>query len=135
MASLVRVTTFDQFTLIDPLYTIAPASLWTSVEQSLGIVCACLPMLRPLFGHLFGTKTGNTTGGSSRTKATQLSDLSSKAPRRPSLDTSTAGFTRLHEDDLAGGSVITNATGSESHLNPTQPGILKTQSVEQFYEK
>ena len=130
-----RVTTFDQFNLKDPLYTIAPASLWTSVEQSLGIVCACLPMLRPVFTYILGGKPGQSSRGS-RSKTTQLSDLSLRPPRRQSMDNITAGFTRLHEDDPVAGSVTAQATqGPESHVDTRQPGILKTQSVEQFYEK
>ncbi|KAI8935525.1 hypothetical protein NX059_008095 [Plenodomus lindquistii] len=32
----------------DPLYDNAPAALWSSVECNVGIICACLPLLRPL---------------------------------------------------------------------------------------
>ena len=35
----------------DISYTIVAPSIWTNVEQSMGIICACLSTLRPLLSH------------------------------------------------------------------------------------
>ncbi|KAI4654260.1 uncharacterized protein J4E78_007305 [Alternaria triticimaculans] len=35
----------------DPSYDNPPAATWSSVETNVGIICACLPLLRPLITH------------------------------------------------------------------------------------
>ena len=52
VASIVRVTAFSEVNINDITYTIVTASIFTTVEQSMGIICACLPTLRPLIGRL-----------------------------------------------------------------------------------
>lgn len=61
--------------LLIRLYTdyTAPVFFWTNIELSLAIVCACLPMLRPIYLHYFpkpvSTQSGSGYGygyGSSR---------------------------------------------------------------------
>ncbi|KAK7177528.1 integral membrane protein [Paraphaeosphaeria sporulosa] len=37
----------------DPLYDNPPAATWSSVETNVGIVCSCLPCLRPLIARYF----------------------------------------------------------------------------------
>ncbi|KAF2853227.1 hypothetical protein T440DRAFT_487680 [Plenodomus tracheiphilus IPT5] len=37
----------------DPTYDNAPAATWSSVEANVGIICACLPLLRPLVTRCF----------------------------------------------------------------------------------
>ncbi|BCS22383.1 uncharacterized protein APUU_30608S [Aspergillus puulaauensis] len=48
IVSLLRIVSFDAADRRDPTYTQIPSSTWSSVEQGTGIVCACLPTLRPL---------------------------------------------------------------------------------------
>ncbi|OJJ00155.1 hypothetical protein ASPVEDRAFT_149127 [Aspergillus versicolor CBS 583.65] len=48
VVSLLRIISFDVSDRRDPTYTQVPSSTWSSVEQGIGIVCACLPTLRPL---------------------------------------------------------------------------------------
>ncbi|RDW84256.1 hypothetical protein BP6252_01846 [Coleophoma cylindrospora] len=37
----------------DPSYDQAPIAVWTDLEQSVGIICGCLPACRSLVGYLF----------------------------------------------------------------------------------
>ncbi|RDW60307.1 hypothetical protein BP5796_11913 [Coleophoma crateriformis] len=37
----------------DPSYDQAPIAVWTDLEQSIGIICGCLPACRSLVGYLF----------------------------------------------------------------------------------
>ncbi|KAI0110419.1 hypothetical protein GGR51DRAFT_547669 [Nemania sp. FL0031] len=53
LTSCLRVTTIErQFTSQEPLYETA-ATMWTIIEMSVAIVCACLPHIRPLFLRVF----------------------------------------------------------------------------------
>jgi hypothetical protein len=37
----------------DPTYDNPPAATWSSVESNVGIICSCLPLLRPLLARWF----------------------------------------------------------------------------------
>lgn len=50
VASILRILAFRKSNQADPTYTTIDTAAWSSVEQSLGILCACLPTLGPLFG-------------------------------------------------------------------------------------
>lgn len=51
--SLVRLTTLHQgIHTTDPFWDNVPAAYWSVVELNCGILCACLPTLRPLFQKL-----------------------------------------------------------------------------------
>ena len=38
---------------LDPTYFGVDTLMWTGVEVNVGIMCACLPLLRPVLNHLF----------------------------------------------------------------------------------
>ena len=71
IASIVRVTSFSELVLSDITYTIVSASIWTTIEQSIGIICACLPTTRPLFGKLLQEVKQHSGGSSSDRHATK----------------------------------------------------------------
>ncbi|KAF6227534.1 hypothetical protein HO173_012173 [Letharia columbiana] len=145
VASIVRVWAFNLANFDDFEYTITTAVIWTVVEQSVGIICACLPTLRPLlsrFGlftikstHVFNSKNTNSRSGA----AIGLSHLSSRPGFSPSTDVSNAaGFARLDEENgtLGHGSLTTHAVRMPSGDVPqVSRGILKGQTVEQHYDE
>lgn len=125
VASIVRVTTFDQLNPADETYTgIAPA-IWTEVEQSLGIVCACLPCLRPLLGHFF---VGSTFHGTTAAGTTDVNSRDIQLGKRG--NESTAGFARLAEQqgDLPG--TINEISAAGRGGAGGKDGILKEESFE-----
>ncbi|KAL8967476.1 MAG: hypothetical protein Q9183_002902 [Haloplaca sp. 2 TL-2023] len=70
VASIVRVTSFDEVVWTDISYTIVGPTVWTTVEQSMGIICACLSTLRPLLTRLLpATPSRMKSGGSNRSSA------------------------------------------------------------------
>ncbi|MDI1490430.1 MAG: hypothetical protein OHK93_001633 [Ramalina farinacea] len=104
VASIIRVIAFNVVKNSDITYTIVQPSIWTTIEQSTGIICACLPTLRPLFGRLLNSahsrhgpskqsnpSSGHTSeqshhGGGGRNKGqtgTMLSTLSRPPPNDP----------------------------------------------------
>lgn len=58
--SILRVTSFNFQNLEDQSYVTTDSSMWSSIEQSVGIICACLPTLRPLFRAWYGSRKRNS---------------------------------------------------------------------------
>ena len=130
-----------QFPLIDRkdiTYTNVSAGIWTVTEQSLGITCACLPTLRPLFGRiLFGSAndSGSATLNNSESCATQLSKLSGKPKmNKPSRDESARSFAHLLDDIPSSSITSCAATSSKNNERVMPKAILRTDLIEQHSE-
>ncbi|KAJ9315305.1 hypothetical protein DTO271D3_4472 [Paecilomyces variotii] len=99
VVSILRIIAFNKSNPKDPTYTTINTAMWSSIEQSVGIVCACLPTLRPLVRRIYETSkttaTESSTGSQSRIRSTNihLSNLGS------TQTTSSAGFIGLGDDD------------------------------------
>lgn len=52
IVSIIRLRALVDWTMQDGTYLNSRAILWTSLESSLGIICACIVVMRPLFGKL-----------------------------------------------------------------------------------
>lgn len=92
------------------------AIIWYSLEPAIGIICACLPCLGPIFRKLPGSPfaTQKSNAGSrypSQGPSGQISHMRSKASRRLSLDTaSVAKLTQIESSYQT--SVYASASGS-----------------------
>ncbi|KAJ5588538.1 hypothetical protein N7537_011216 [Penicillium hordei] len=67
VASIMRVVTLNIFENDDISYSIMEAATWTFVEPCVGIICACLPTMRPLLRALccsFSWSTEDSKGAS-----------------------------------------------------------------------
>lgn len=54
VASILRLQALRIFTLsTDPLYDSLPINTWSMVEVNVGLLCACIPTLKPLFSLWF----------------------------------------------------------------------------------
>ena len=154
VASIVRVIVFDQVIEPDVTYTLNPASIWTTVEQSMGVICACLPPCRPLFSklstrirsQLYSSKGGTSSkgGGSGGNRDGTAGDSvglkfmnDGRPTKRPTADFRNTGFMSLDEEEGVGGSVTTNvgsggrAGKEDSDVIPE--AIVKNQSIEQHH--
>ncbi|PWY89877.1 hypothetical protein BO70DRAFT_384888 [Aspergillus heteromorphus CBS 117.55] len=49
VASAIRIYYFTFITDVDVTWNLGNVFIWSSIEPSIGIVCACLPVLQPLF--------------------------------------------------------------------------------------
>ncbi|CZR70202.1 uncharacterized protein PAC_20103 [Phialocephala subalpina] len=87
----------------DPSYDQAPIAVWTNLEISVGIICACLPATRSLVGYIFPslkmTLGASATGGTPAYPANSSSG--NKFSSRKGPLTSTKSFIEL--DDRIGG--------------------------------
>ncbi|MCJ1286774.1 hypothetical protein MMC26_006120 [Xylographa opegraphella] len=52
LASVIRYTYLKQVIPVDVTYSNQPAGIWSLVEMAIGLVCACLPVMRPLLQYL-----------------------------------------------------------------------------------
>ncbi|OQE29505.1 hypothetical protein PENSTE_c002G02241 [Penicillium steckii] len=67
VVSVLRIVSFDFTTLEDVTYVSVNPSTWSSIEQSVGVICACLPTLRPLVRTLYGSSNDTSERGSGST--------------------------------------------------------------------
>lgn len=118
--------------MTDGTYVNGMAVLWTSLESTLGIICACIVVMRPLFGKAFpdrlkiGEKTNQLSSDPSTSLGSRLSRTGGamppkRHPRAPSgigaesHDRIGSGvFQRLGDDifPLSPGSGQTKATNT-----------------------
>lgn len=73
----------------DVIYYTAPVFFWTNIELSLGVVCACLPTLRPIWfffypraSDLKGSSYGYGSAGPNGSKNSHYSNRFSRKPYR-----------------------------------------------------
>lgn len=135
----------------DGTYSTVGTVTWSSVEQGLGIVCACLPTLRPLFTWTHSNSTPKSKSSGSHAMDTFRSNNGTKCPtpRRESVwreDGSTVGFARLQDEEIVmspielqrsvyggvGTAVTTSAgEGDRKDANAQTMGIMKEVKVDQ----
>ncbi|KAJ6087144.1 hypothetical protein N7467_006058 [Penicillium canescens] len=65
VVSILRIVSFDLSDVNNSTYTSIDPSTWSSVEQSGGIICACLPTLRPLIRRFLGSSGASASSPAS----------------------------------------------------------------------
>ncbi|KAF2846306.1 hypothetical protein T440DRAFT_521871 [Plenodomus tracheiphilus IPT5] len=120
----------------DVVYYTAPVFFWTNIELSLGVVCACLPTLRPIWLFYYprpSTQTSSAYGygssghgfGSSGLNGTRNSNFTNKFPRKPYKEIDEIELTR-HERSPP--------TPPEEASSKSQGGIVKAVTIHQTLE-
>lgn len=155
IASILRVLAFNADQIADGTFSTVGTVTWSSVEQGLGIVCACLPTLRPLFDRAFPSFRNATSNSSSHALGdphsgkNEFQKSGAKQPWRQSTENgSTIGFARLQDEDalptppielqhhaifapVQGAGVSTSAEKGGSDGTMVGGGILKESTIEQ----
>jgi hypothetical protein len=113
-------------------------SIWSTIEQSLGIICACLITYQPLLSRVLSPfRRSSDTGESERnpSKATEMVRLGTRPNQKPSNDVSSAGFARLNEDNDIESTVTTYVTADWKGDPMVLPkAITKSQTIEQYHQ-
>lgn len=104
----------------DVIYYTGPIFFWTNIELSLGVVCACLPSLRPIWLFFYPRPTG--TGFEYGPTDPNESDHSRRFLTKPSQQDD--------EIDLAYRATCT-VLPPENALVASQHGITKTVTIHQ----
>ncbi|KAL9130303.1 MAG: hypothetical protein Q9217_001478 [Psora testacea] len=89
---IAKLRSRSTWSLIDPI-------IWTSIEASVGVLCACLPTMRPFYQHY--VRLPSWVSKSSRTKGTAASGSERRADNY---------FARLDEEANTGGYTLRNKT-------------------------
>lgn len=66
--SFFRLTSLLDVSFTDLTYTVTDGLIWSLLEPTLGLVSACLPTMRPLFGKLFPERFLNRTKANNSSK-------------------------------------------------------------------
>lgn len=106
---IIRCTAVGEANAIDPTWTNVKGGIWSAVELSVGIICACLPTFGPLFGRIMpGTRTNyvrhnanSYSGGRHTKKSSKFTSpgISLSPPAAPSSAWSKFDFGNEHRDD------------------------------------
>ncbi|TKA79218.1 hypothetical protein B0A55_03966 [Friedmanniomyces simplex] len=122
LASGFRIAQFQKSRQTDPTYTTAGSIMWSIIEQTIGLDCACLPTLRPLFWSKsrrsqheltpYNARRFTTFGTSGRRDASGISNTQSKGtPSTPCAESESAvelaldgskhgGMTTFYHEDI-----------------------------------
>ncbi|EMD60130.1 hypothetical protein COCSADRAFT_164265 [Bipolaris sorokiniana ND90Pr] len=123
----------------DVVYYTAPVFFWTNIELSLGLVCACLPTLRPIWFFFYPkeeTRTGYGYGygssgrgyGSSGLHGTKNSSFSAKLARKPYQSIDEMELTTRSEEILPPPVEHDSSSSTDKH------GIRKEVTIHQTLE-
>lgn len=159
VAGILRVLAYHPTQLADSTYSGVGSMTWSIVEQGIGVVCACLPTLRPLMESMSprrskeNTKNNSNIGMDTFRGNTIRSDVgnSGRSAWKPAAydSESTVGFARLQDDEqpLSAADVqrsVYNPTGNavttsghyenKNSRATTHNGILKEQTIDQTSE-
>ncbi|KAL8702705.1 MAG: hypothetical protein Q9201_004126 [Fulgogasparrea decipioides] len=154
ITGIMRVLAYKPTQLADSTYSGVGSMTWSIVEQGIGIVCACLPTLRPLMGSVTpnrskeNTKNGSSIGMDSYRPGGVRSEVAAggKSAWKPAYDSeSTVGFARLQDDEqpMSAADIqrsvyapVGNTGGMHGKQGPTafHNSILKEQTIDQRSE-
>ncbi|KAI9850536.1 MAG: hypothetical protein M1838_005545 [Thelocarpon superellum] len=82
IASAIRLSVLHQLYTDDPTWTAYAPALWTLLEANLGIVCACLPIMRPLFVRVASLSLFSKVGSSRQSRQSSGADPVNRYPRQ-----------------------------------------------------
>ncbi|KAJ5119097.1 hypothetical protein N7476_011448 [Penicillium atrosanguineum] len=142
VVSILRITSFNFHSFNDATYVSATPSTWSSIEQSVGIICACLPTLRPLLRCWMhgGSKGKNTlfrnSTSSSHPKSVPLVGRSSQGDEESGVVSPVPPVSPLQPAHVRGhsshelGSFENQSRGSWTPMPPMSP----TSPLSQVFE-
>ena len=128
--SIVRVISIHRLDYQDVTYSLVLDNICTSLEPTLGVINACLPILQPVVSKVCGStvfawsKNWKSSGGSSRGR------LWLKGSHEPSGHSNTDRF-RQPPGDLY---PLTNLTGTESHISGPGRRAASDKDTDSIYE-
>lgn len=126
----ISIVSDDAFVLMNATGTSTEASIWTIVECSVAIVCACLPILRPLLLHYFGKpfrQWRSRNGSNDNSNNSSNYNKWSFSSRSRNSKAASAQFGSVDGPGISGrGDGISKAQNKEAswtHLQPNDPTL------------
>ncbi|KAI9811260.1 MAG: hypothetical protein M1832_000939 [Thelocarpon impressellum] len=128
IASIIRMPTLHLLFGYDPTWTAVPAAVWSLVEVNMGIVCACLPVMRPvarrigqtgIFGNCARPRSSparsSPWSSKSRSSAKSKWGNSTQATTVISVDEDERTFERLEDGSVREPAAVKSPQHSEAH--------------------
>ncbi|KAL8766982.1 MAG: hypothetical protein Q9209_006394 [Squamulea sp. 1 TL-2023] len=130
IAGIIRLPFLSELQFSDATYTSASVGVWVNVECNIGVLSACLPILRPLFSkkyasspisrltRVFRSLTNSRLSSSSREDLTSDPE---KGTSEPSSDATLAEGLKWPNDSAAGGGWRWSRNNSHNALDVNSP--------------
>jgi len=58
----IRISTVVSYNILDPTFSMWKTAIWSQLEPSLGIICGCLPLMRPILDRCIVRRKGTMAG-------------------------------------------------------------------------
>ncbi|KAL8849251.1 MAG: hypothetical protein Q9221_005781 [Calogaya cf. arnoldii] len=120
VGSIIRVPLLAQLNPADASYTTVSSGLWLNVEISIGIVSACLPLLRPLVSRAFPSQL-RSRFSKSHTGSHRLQDLEANnkglSGPRSANNKRNSGRTMGHAKGLSDSGIYAGQERKQFHKN------------------
>lgn len=117
----------------DPTYTGSATLKWTAVETNVGIICACLPLLRPILNKLFPWFAERSRGNAGPRTGYIISSVNTNSTGLRTIDSSKKSEPWSHSEKLRSDMDHISEREQDSRENSmvsTAGGIRKTVDVE-----
>jgi hypothetical protein len=130
--TLLRILYLHNMDLLDLSYSGAALARWSVLEPTLGVVNACLPVMRPVLQKLLGSSRFEWTKasrGSRKNVDAESEWLPGPAKGAPSSHPDTKHFHRLTNDSYSLNEVHTHGNGASSFAWGPPKGVVKASLV------
>ena len=100
VVTILRIVSVHNLSLTDLSYSAVDDGIWSDLEPCLGIVNACIPVLKPAFAELSNSKAFAWTHRTSKSSNTSPSDWPKKpvSPAKQGYDADRRMFEMLEDD-------------------------------------
>ncbi|KAK6837706.1 hypothetical protein P875_00064969 [Aspergillus parasiticus SU-1] len=132
IAGIVRLVFLNRNTHSDDAtWSVAPVFVWSCVEPSIGIVCACLPTLSPLFRRWWSSMITGKSGSASAKQTPSGYNLSTRKSRLtdPSVTWTHWDEVELVDTVIERKSISMQRRGSEGETSSRHSGIRVREEV------
>lgn len=137
--TFLRIIWLQTWDLTDLTHTVAPGSIWSTLEPSLGIVNACLPVMVPVIRKIFGKDRPalSTWGGNTGESSTQRRWYGNGEGSKDVINSDTKNFQRITHSTYELDGLRTdpkqinhsqNSDVSEYEVVPLVPGVQNDKS-------
>lgn len=129
MVSILRVTFNAHINVTDPTWNFIKVAILSTIEVSVGVCCACMPVIYPLFRVLVGRKITPSTEGSAALEAGKNREPPRSRHKFSQLDEGSS-MSHLWDGKLGSSSSESNGYNQEGHNGIPMGRIMVTRNLD-----
>jgi len=133
---IIRLFFLATLKMNDATYSLVDTYIWSSIETNVGVICACLPTLRPLFMKLFPKGGFDNRAVTAPPLGYEYGTDSHRSPRIPRVPRHTGNFERLPDcrlGDMSPGNSKTEILITHEVRQEHQAGKLSLTPSEEMW--